>query len=156
MGSVPGLGRPPGEGNDNPLQCSCQYNPRKSLAGYSPWGCKESGTAEHAQLLFTGFYSYLFILPFMPLVILILYSLSASSSLISSLGSSNPVCCICRLLFMMDYFLMFLTMLSTLGGLDLYPMEILGSGNMTQMLLLGFFVPWGAWESITRHENFIT
>ena len=71
----------------------------------------------------------------------------------------NPVCSICRLLFMMDYFLMFLTMLSTLGGLDLYPMGVLGSGNMTRMLLLFFFVvivPWGAWESITRHENFIT
>ena len=74
----------------------------------------------------------------MPLVILTLYSLSASSSVISSLGSSNPVCCICRLLFMMDYFLMFLTMLSTLGGLNLYPMRTLGSGNMTQVLLLFF------------------
>ena len=52
----------------------------------------------------------------------------------------NPVCSICRLLFMMNYFLMFLTMLSTLGGLDLYPMGILGSGNMTRMLLLFFFV----------------
>ena len=40
---------------------------------------------------------------------------------------------------MMDYFLMFLTMLSTLGGLDLYPMGVLGSGNMTRMLLLFFF-----------------
>ena len=26
-GSVPGLGRSPGEGNDNPLQCSCLGNP---------------------------------------------------------------------------------------------------------------------------------
>ena len=26
-GSVPGLGRSPGEGNGNPLQCSCQGNP---------------------------------------------------------------------------------------------------------------------------------
>ena len=26
-GSIPGLGRSPGEGNDNPLQCSCQENP---------------------------------------------------------------------------------------------------------------------------------
>ena len=41
---------------------------------------------------------------------------------------------------MMDYFLMFLTMLSTLGGLDLYPMGVLGSENMTRMLLLFFFV----------------
>ena len=26
-GSIPGLGRPPGEGNGNPLQYSCQGNP---------------------------------------------------------------------------------------------------------------------------------
>ena len=27
LGSIPGLGRSPGEGNDNPLQCSCLDNP---------------------------------------------------------------------------------------------------------------------------------
>ena len=27
MGSITGLGRPPGGGNDNPLQYSCQNNP---------------------------------------------------------------------------------------------------------------------------------
>ena len=27
MGSIPGWGRPPGEGNDNPLPCSCLENP---------------------------------------------------------------------------------------------------------------------------------
>ena len=27
VGSVPGLGRSPGEGNDKPLQCSCLENP---------------------------------------------------------------------------------------------------------------------------------
>ena len=27
MGSIPGSGRPPGEGNDNPLQYSCLGNP---------------------------------------------------------------------------------------------------------------------------------
>ena len=27
MGSIPGLGRSPGEGNDNPLQYSCLGNP---------------------------------------------------------------------------------------------------------------------------------
>ena len=26
-GSIPGLGRSPGEGNGNPLQCSCLENP---------------------------------------------------------------------------------------------------------------------------------
>ena len=28
MGSIPGLGRTPAEGNGNPLQCSCLENPR--------------------------------------------------------------------------------------------------------------------------------
>ena len=27
LGSMPGLGRPPGEGNGNQLQCSCLVNP---------------------------------------------------------------------------------------------------------------------------------
>ena len=27
MGLIPGSGRSPGDGNDNPLQCSCQGNP---------------------------------------------------------------------------------------------------------------------------------
>ena len=40
-GSIPGSGRSPGEGNGNPLQCSCLENPmdrERSLAAYSPWG----------------------------------------------------------------------------------------------------------------------
>ena len=38
MGSIPGSGRSPGEGNGNPLQYSCLENPmQRSLAGYSPW-----------------------------------------------------------------------------------------------------------------------
>ena len=27
VGSIPGMGRSPGGGNDNPLQCSCLGNP---------------------------------------------------------------------------------------------------------------------------------
>ena len=40
LGSIPRLGRNPGEGNSNPLQYSCLENPhgQRSLAGYSPWG----------------------------------------------------------------------------------------------------------------------
>ena len=39
-GSIPGLGRSPGEGNSDPLQYSCTGNPhgQRSLVGYSPWG----------------------------------------------------------------------------------------------------------------------
>ena len=40
--SIPGWGRSPGEGNDNPLQYSCLENPHgwSCLMAYSPWGCK--------------------------------------------------------------------------------------------------------------------
>ena len=45
---IPGLGRSPGGGHGNPLQCSFLENPhgQRSLAGYSPWGRKESGMTE--------------------------------------------------------------------------------------------------------------
>ena len=46
-GSVPGLGRAPGEGNGNPLQYSCLGNPidERSLAGYiARGGLKKSWT----------------------------------------------------------------------------------------------------------------
>ena len=47
-GSIPGMGRSPGEGNGNPLQHYCLENPmdKRSLVGYSPWGHKESDTTE--------------------------------------------------------------------------------------------------------------
>ena len=56
-GSILGSKRSPGEGNGNPLQYSCLGNlmNRRSLAGYSPWGQKESdmterlSTAQHTQ-----------------------------------------------------------------------------------------------------------
>ena len=41
MGSIPGSGTFPGEGNGNPLQYCCLGNPIDRGA-YSPWGCKES------------------------------------------------------------------------------------------------------------------
>ena len=40
----PGLGRCPGEGDDNPLQYFCLENPHGE--GYSPWGRKGSDTTE--------------------------------------------------------------------------------------------------------------
>ena len=41
-GFIPGLGRSPGEGNGYLLQYSCLENPhrQRSLAGYSPLGCR--------------------------------------------------------------------------------------------------------------------
>ena len=43
-----GSGRSPGGGHGNILQYSCLDNPhgQRSLEGYRPWGCKESGTTE--------------------------------------------------------------------------------------------------------------
>ena len=44
-GSIPGLGRSPGEGNGNPLLPGKSHGQR-SLVGYSPRGCKESDMTE--------------------------------------------------------------------------------------------------------------
>ena len=43
-----GLSTSPGEGNGNPHQYSCLESPtdKRSLAGYSLWGCKEWDTTE--------------------------------------------------------------------------------------------------------------
>ena len=49
LGSIPGLGRSPGEGNGNPLQSVFlpgESHGRRSLVDYSPWGRKESDTTE--------------------------------------------------------------------------------------------------------------
>ena len=49
-GSIPRLKRPPGKGNDNPLQYSCLENfmERKAWqASHSPWSHKEYDATEH-------------------------------------------------------------------------------------------------------------
>ena len=48
LGSIPGSGRSPGEGNGYPLQYSCLENSteQRNLVGYSPWGRKERDTTE--------------------------------------------------------------------------------------------------------------
>ena len=48
LGLIPGLGRSPGGGHDNPLQYSTLKNPhgQRSLAGYNPWGHKELDMTE--------------------------------------------------------------------------------------------------------------
>ena len=51
MGSIPGSGRCPGEGNGNPLQrMPGESHGQRSLAGYSPRGHKESDTTERLTL----------------------------------------------------------------------------------------------------------
>ena len=58
---IPGLGKSPAEGHGNPLQYSClekSYRQR-SLAGYSPRGCKESDLTSwlstHTHQLYSQF-----------------------------------------------------------------------------------------------------
>ena len=48
LGLIPGMEKSPGGGHGNPLQFSCLENlhGQRSLAGYSPWDCKESDTTE--------------------------------------------------------------------------------------------------------------
>ena len=41
VGSIPGSGRSPGEGNGNPLWYSGVSHGQRSLAGYSPWDHKK-------------------------------------------------------------------------------------------------------------------
>ena len=51
LGSIPGLGRSPGEGNGNPLQYSCLQNPMDRGAWWATVHevTKESDTTEHAH-----------------------------------------------------------------------------------------------------------
>ena len=42
LGSIPGLGRSPGERKDYPFQ----YSGLENFIDYSPWSCKESDTIE--------------------------------------------------------------------------------------------------------------
>ena len=48
LGLIPVLGRSSEGGHGNPLQYSCLENPygQRSMAGYSPWGHKESDTTK--------------------------------------------------------------------------------------------------------------
>ena len=50
LGSIPGLGRSPGERKGYPLQ----YSGLENSMDYSPWGCKESDTTEGLSLHFTS------------------------------------------------------------------------------------------------------
>ena len=52
-GSIPGLGRSRGDGNDNPLQGSCLENPMDGGAWqtYSPWGHKDLDRTERLYFL---------------------------------------------------------------------------------------------------------
>ena len=59
LGSIPGLGRFPGEGNGSPLQYSCLENPmnRGACVGYTPQGSKELDTTEQLHFTFNNLQS---------------------------------------------------------------------------------------------------
>ena len=46
LGSIPGLGRFPGERQPTPVFLPGRSRGQRSLPGYSPWGHKESDTIE--------------------------------------------------------------------------------------------------------------
>ena len=52
LGSIPGLGRSPEGGHGNPIQYSFLENThgQRSLAGYRPWGHKESDMTEQLSI----------------------------------------------------------------------------------------------------------
>ena len=55
LGSIPGSGRFPGEGNGNPLTplfLPGESHGQRSLVGYSLWGCKESDTTELVMMIY--------------------------------------------------------------------------------------------------------
>ena len=56
LGLIPSLVSLHGGGHSNPLQYSCMENPhgQRSLAVYSPWGCKE---LDMTEWFYTGYYS---------------------------------------------------------------------------------------------------
>ena len=51
-GSIPGLGRSPGERNGlpTPVFLPGKFHGQRSLVDYNPWGCKESDTTERLTL----------------------------------------------------------------------------------------------------------
>ena len=57
LGSIPGSGRYPGEGNGYPLQYSCLGNPMDRGAWQASGGCKEPDTTDGLTLSFFFFFS---------------------------------------------------------------------------------------------------
>ena len=55
MGWIPGSGRSPGRGHGNPLSCLENPHGQRSLAGYGPWGRKESDTTDRLSTQHVNF-----------------------------------------------------------------------------------------------------
>ena len=56
MDLIPGLGRCPGGGQPTPVFLAEESHGQRSLAGYSPWGCKKLDTTKtltiHAYIIY--------------------------------------------------------------------------------------------------------
>ena len=101
LGLIPGLGKSPGGGHSNPLQCSCLENSHgeRGLAGYSPWDDKESNkteqlsTAKHSlhmmtiSLLIFHFRCFYFILFYFLTVVA-----RTSSTMLNRSGKRGHLC----------------------------------------------------------------
>ena len=81
LGSIPGLGRSPGEGKSYPLQYSW---PGELHGLYSPWGLKESDTTERLSLHFIFMCLFPSIILCLPWEKAILICVSLMPSMISS------------------------------------------------------------------------
>ena len=64
LGSIPGLGRSPEEGNGSSILPG-EFHGQRSLMGYNPWGCKELDTTELLTLSLST-QSILYFLPGRP------------------------------------------------------------------------------------------
>ena len=68
VGSIPGWGRSPGEGNDNPFQCSCLGNPEpgglqsmgSQRVGYN-LVTKQQQSQQHMFYIYTYIYVYIYL-----------------------------------------------------------------------------------------------
>ena len=63
LGQVSRLGRAPGlrKWQPTPVFLPGEFHGKRSLAGYSPWGHKESDTTEHARMTAPPLFSCLFL-----------------------------------------------------------------------------------------------
>ena len=61
LGSIPGSGRSPGEGNGSPFPVFLpgESHGQRSLVGYSPQGCKESDMTQQLHFISLSFLSTL-------------------------------------------------------------------------------------------------
>ena len=99
LGSIPGSGRSPGEGNGDPLWYWKIPWTEKPGAGYSPWGHKESDTTEQLHFLFTFQFQ-----------VLILYQYTQKRrgtevKEVGSLGEVKFICSMLRLSFVIPFLL---------------------------------------------------